>query len=667
MRTLSSPARMDKLAFPEQPDDGFAIPSFLQPLLDYEPSSEQLDDGIAIPSFLQPLLGLDFVPYMPPRALFPGEEESESMFRLEQNSLLTDEDLEDLGLQIDGNQRFLQGGSHHEEKVEPDTLTAEEEASSSLKPPKPLHKRLGKLVRRKRDSASKPLNRSRVNSWDTRFLQTPTGRKESKASNNSMPDFHKRESKVTTPSSNKEALAWLGEQQRNLNQHQSHLHTVQSEAQAMQSNVTNIQQRVGNLQNEISQLQEALQQSQQKLTKELQDFEKAKQELNNLETSVLAASQAVVKSIRQMQKGIVPSFTPLTPPLEHSSSDTMITPKANNSTNFVDASVEFPLHLQGDVTPLRPRAATAPAIPTSASCSSFMRVHDLEIDTPEMESASVSSSTSNSLPSPNANDFVFFDHNVINILTKLSKLGFEVATDETKRFEPTRDTERLLARYESKDLKDNSLQDWPIKTWHAVHGKDVLIWTGGVNHDGFGSDWPVCKARAIVQAPSRVLLDYLMDNSKVKEYNSMSQGRKDVLVIQDDVDMLASESRYGFSGHCRIVKTLNKPRLLPTTIEMISLNYTQPLEIAPNSYMMVQRSVFEDDSGEHKGSNKNTIRSEMLLGVVLIRPADPDDNTCELTNVTHVYSPGVPEMLAKRVAPSQASSMVQAIQSVFKS
>jgi hypothetical protein len=145
----------------------------------------------------------------------------------------------------------------------------------------------------------------------------------------------------------------------------------------------------------------------------------------------------------------------------------------------------------------------------------------------------------------------------------------------------------------------------------------------------------------------------------------MSQGRADILTIQAGIDVTASDSPYDFSGDCKIIKSLNKPRLLPVTIEMLSLMYSQPLKDAPGAYMAVSRSVFEDDSGEHKCTNQ-TIRSEMLLGVILIRPADDAHQVSELTSITHVYSPGVPEMLAKRAAPSSAYNMIRAIQNIFK-
>ena len=81
--------------------------------------------------------------------------------------------------------------------------------------------------------------------------------------------------------------------------------------------------------------------------------------------------------------------------------------------------------------------------------------------------------------------------------------------------------------------------------------------------------------------------------------------------------------------------------------------------------MTVIRSVFEDDSGVHKSRSANTVRSEMLLGVLLFRPANEEQTVTEFTTITHVFSPGVPEMIARRVAPSSAYNMMKDVQGVF--
>jgi hypothetical protein len=147
----------------------------------------------------------------------------------------------------------------------------------------------------------------------------------------------------------------------------------------------------------------------------------------------------------------------------------------------------------------------------------------------------------------------------------------------------------------------------------------------------------------------------------------MSQGRKDVYILQAGVDTKADESLYGFAGDVRILRALNKPKLLPKTVEMLSLWYSQPLEEQPGSYMIVSRSVWENEletahcssspsslslsAKSYNHNNNNLLRCEMLLGVQLLRPVTvpsiynnkPSSMTtgCELTTITHVFSTGV--------------------------
>ena len=652
-------------------------------------SSDKKDEGIFVPYFLQPLLGLDFVPYMP-NYIYEEMEENPSIV----HAILTDKDLEDLGLGLsfassddlvapmknvatNDDEDLLERNANvevslsHQSLATPSSEDTMEFFSPNKRFKKPVRKFLKNLVkgppRRSNSSSKKKLPSSipkRTNSWGgiTTGLEDIFG-----------------EMEIASPEKNclvntQNHLEWIEQQQEGMEKHQAHLSQVQIEVEAMQAKTVEIHRNIDTVQSEVIQLQKAFKKSQQRLQQELNDFETAKSELARLETSAEQASVAVAESIHQIRLG-PGRFTPLTPPInakptfDHEALTS--TPKVTN--HVAEASTNLALDISGEVQPLRRRASTAPTLRPSPSLP-FMRVHDLEMesrtnsrDNSLRESSldsSLSSSTNNSFNNNGTySDFVFIDHNVAIILENLTKLGYAIATDETDRFTPTRETERFITNYNSQDV----LKDWPIKPWHAAQGSDVLIWTGGVDHNGFGSGWPVCKARGLIKASPRVLLDYLLDSSKVKEYNKMSQGREDLLVIQEGIHTTVAESKYGFAGQCKITKSLNKPKFLPTTIEMLSLNYTQPVKNAPGSYIVVQRSVFEDDSGEHKGSTKHTIRSEMLLGVILIRPLfDEAHQICELTNITHVYSPGVPEMIAKRVAPTQAANMIRAIQNVFK-
>jgi hypothetical protein len=310
----------------------------------------------------------------------------------------------------------------------------------------------------------------------------------------------------------------------------------------------------------------------------------------------------------------------------------------------------------------RERAATAPTV---IRVESFMRVHDLDIPDDDDPHTSTVLSDQSKISNANPNGFVFVDSDVAPILHKLCKLGYRIAIDESNRFTPTKDTERTLAKYKTTTFVDNNVDDWPIPSWKPVHGTDILVWTGDIGHKGFGCDWPVVKARCLVETSPRSLIEFMMDSSRIKEYNKMSLGREDLVRIQEGLDTSEKESPYGFAGDCKIVRALNKPRMIPKTIETLSLTYSKPLATSPGAYMTVSRSIFEDGSGEHKSPSANTIRSEMLLGVTIYRPANADHSVTEITNVTHVFSPGVPEMLARRVAPSSAYNMMKDIQTLF--
>jgi hypothetical protein len=298
-----------------------------------------------------------------------------------------------------------------------------------------------------------------------------------------------------------------------------------------------------------------------------------------------------------------------------------------------------------------------------------MRVNDLTMDFTSRTSSLSSSLHSSYSPSPlhkhlTVEDLFFVDNDIAFILDRLFGLGYQVATDESDRFHPTAETRRILEKHNDSSHENAAVREWPAQLWHAAAGKGVLTWIGSVDHVGFGHDWPVVKARGVVSTTPRELVQFLLDSVQVQRYNKLSQGRNDVLVLQDEINTTAEESVYGFAGTAKIVRAFVKPKMLPKTIEMLSLLYAKPLEHAPDSYMIVSRSVWEDDSGASSipKNNNNLLRSEMLLGVQLVRPC-PDG--CELTTITHVFSPGVPEIMAKRLAPSNATSTIREIQAIF--
>jgi hypothetical protein len=300
---------------------------------------------------------------------------------------------------------------------------------------------------------------------------------------------------------------------------------------------------------------------------------------------------------------------------------------------------------------------------------SFIRVHDLDLGKSSLSSSSSSCPSMSSLsqssrvegckqPGMPAPEFLQMDHYLIEIVQQLIFMGFELAIDEGKRYNPTRDTARLLSQ--APNINKNS---WPIDPWTHAFDNHVLVWTGHVSHAGFGHTWPVVKSRAVIHASTKRVLEFLWDSSLVPLYNPMWQGRDDVYVLQEDVEIKACQSPYGFTGCAKIVRSLNKHRLLSKGIETKSLMYARPLEQHTGSYILVSRSVWENDTAtldEHAA--KSVIRTEVLLGCTIMRALN--DDTCEMTQVTHAHLPGVPELLTRRTAPNQCVSLMQALQSL---
>ena len=129
--------------------------------------------------------------------------------------------------------------------------------------------------------------------------------------------------------------------------------------------------------------------------------------------------------------------------------------------------------------------------------------------------------------------------------------------------------------------------------------------------------------------------------------------------------------------------------VFPKVIETLCIMYITTIPDEPDSYMIVSRSILEDESWDshdntamiptavspHNSnvtvptSSTTTIRSEMLLNVYFVRPVKEPCNSdyccCELTTITHVVSAGVPEIIAKRMAPITATTMVREIQRIF--
>lgn len=247
-----------------------------------------------------------------------------------------------------------------------------------------------------------------------------------------------------------------------------------------------------------------------------------------------------------------------------------------------------------------------------------------------------------------------------HILNALSNYAYKIITDEGLMWTPDSATKRIISNRTMEEQK-----------WHYLNNQeDVFIWYGNFGSNGYKGDIPVIKARGIIPTRAESLVDLIVDSSKVQLYNKMSLGREDKFFIKKGLDSHDGK----INGEAKIVRSVSSIPMIRKNMEIISLMYARALSAEAdgmNGYLVVSRSVWENeqhapsesDAG-HEGDS-NHIRSEMLLGVNLIRPLD--EETCEFTTLTHFFTPGAPTFGAKQFGMKAASNFIRDIQKHFRS
>lgn len=214
---------------------------------------------------------------------------------------------------------------------------------------------------------------------------------------------------------------------------------------------------------------------------------------------------------------------------------------------------------------------------------------------------------------------------------------------------------------------------WHKCTWPShgtIHSTDlplpgspkedsVILWTGKFNHGLYGSELPVVRAAGILPVAPRELFDLLVDSDRVKEYNKLSLGRQDLLVLQNNME---EEGPFGKSI-TKVMRGTSQPPLVRLTMEFVSIFHAKELE-DKSGYLLVTRAVThpESDSDHHHKSattSANVLRSEILMGVNLIRRIEGDEHRSLMINVCQIRSPMVPMMIANRIGASAAANFIK--------
>lgn len=188
----------------------------------------------------------------------------------------------------------------------------------------------------------------------------------------------------------------------------------------------------------------------------------------------------------------------------------------------------------------------------------------------------------------------------------------------------------------------------------AANDQDVRVHVGRCVKDDVdeyhGANLPMIKTEAVVRNMTpKELAELLLDSSRVQVYNKMSIGRSDIRAVECE------------TGVAKIVRNLTQPPITSKKVQSTTLMHSRQLNEA-GAYLVVSRAVTLPNSGE-KEEEEHGI-SEILLGVNLLEPCADDASSLKMTAVTHVYSPALPVVLAKRIGVKSAISFVKDIRSV---
>lgn len=197
----------------------------------------------------------------------------------------------------------------------------------------------------------------------------------------------------------------------------------------------------------------------------------------------------------------------------------------------------------------------------------------------------------------------------------------------------------------------------PVPVPHAKGTKaenDVLVWSGTWSHKYYGHELPAIRCEAIVNMSPQSLSDLLMDSTRIKEYNKMSIGRDDIMVLHDDEKCTT-----------KIAVAKTKPPMLGKTLVLKNLLHKEELPGGGKEagYVIVTRAVAHADDAE-VAEDPKIIHSEMLMGLNVIRAVEGEPDRCILINLNHLRSPMIPMMMAKRLGLSAAVNFINDIRAL---
>eukprot|EP00986_Skeletonema_menzelii_P000600 scaffold162_cov143-Skeletonema_menzelii.AAC.19 len=202
-------------------------------------------------------------------------------------------------------------------------------------------------------------------------------------------------------------------------------------------------------------------------------------------------------------------------------------------------------------------------------------------------------------------------------------------------------------------------------------GLDSAMDNTQCGHDGYGSEYPMVRARGLLPTSARDMIDLLLDSDRVKEYNKMSLGRKNEHFFAKGVHNPSKCPKTNIHGEAKIVRSRSQPPVVRKPVELRLFLHARRIDSENDDegakYLSIARSVWENEDGTADEEAAEATRCEMLLSVNLIRDVSyRGEKWCEITSLTHGVSPGIPIFIARKAALMAAEKYIRDIRSVFE-
>eukprot|EP00538_Stauroneis_constricta_P000580 CAMPEP_0119545938 /NCGR_PEP_ID=MMETSP1352-20130426/541_1 /TAXON_ID=265584 /ORGANISM="Stauroneis constricta, Strain CCMP1120" /LENGTH=553 /DNA_ID=CAMNT_0007590565 /DNA_START=129 /DNA_END=1790 /DNA_ORIENTATION=+ len=204
-----------------------------------------------------------------------------------------------------------------------------------------------------------------------------------------------------------------------------------------------------------------------------------------------------------------------------------------------------------------------------------------------------------------------------------------------------------------------------------ISSNEVLLWSGNFSHSYYGNDVPAIRAAGVIPMSPEDLVKLMVDSSRVKEYNKLSLGRKDLFTLNDNLNFDGTTQHQSSSSSSsstandfgnsitKVMRADTKPPMIRKILSFVSLLHATELQ-DQSGYMIVTRAAYNaPDADDDDGAS--AVMNEILLGVNLVKRVQGQPNHCVMINVNHLKSPMVPMMIAKRMGSAGAVSFINDI------